>query len=117
MFARLTAKAIFITAIAALAFFGVGFLGLALSIALIQWLGAAGAYALVGLLFLLPPLVCVLMLKMRARAPKPALDNGPGQALKTLLCAVARETPWAAIVAAGLAGLTRSMRKRRNSRD
>lgn len=117
MFARLTAKVLFVTAAAALAFFGVGFLGLGLCVALIHWLGAAGAYALVGALFLLPPLLWACALALRAKAPKPAPDNGPGQALRTLLCAVARETPWAAIVAAGLAGLTRSVRKRRDSRN
>ena len=57
MFARLTAKVIFAAAAIAMAFFGIGFLGMALAAALVATLGTVGGYALAGVVFLVPPLL------------------------------------------------------------
>ena len=116
MFARLTAKAIFTACAIALAFFGIGFLGLALCTALVELLGVAGAYALVGALFLLPPLIWALVLMSGSRQPKPEPPNNSGQVARALLAAVARETPWVAIVGAGLAGAAEMFLNRQKTR-
>ena len=53
MFARLAAKALFVAAAAALIFFGIGLLGVALASALAASLGVTGAYAVAGAVLLL----------------------------------------------------------------
>ncbi len=100
MFARLTAKAILAAAAIAMAFFGIGLLGLALAHALVSALGVAGGYALAGTILLLPPLVWVIAGTLfRPRRPPPP----PGSELmRTLLAAVARDKPWLAVVGTGL---------------
>lgn len=103
MFARLTAKAILVAAALAMAFFGVGLLGLALASALVQALGVAGGYALAGAILLVPPLIWVVAGTIsRPRKPPPPPANN--ELMRTLLAAVAKETPWVAIVGAGVAG-------------
>ena len=104
MFARLTAKAILAAAAIALAFFGIGLLGMALAALLVQWLGVVGGYAVAGAVFLLPPLIWAIVIQA-SKPKKPAQpDPGASQITQALLAAVAKETPWIAIVGAGLVG-------------
>lgn len=116
MFAHLTAKAVFAAIIIALAFFGVGFLGLAAATALTHLLGVAGSYALVGAIFLIPPAVWGLTICARRRRPKAAAETSQARFARSLLAAVAKETPWAAIITAGLVGATEAFVNRRKSR-
>jgi len=57
MFARLTAKAILVATAIAMAFFGIGLLGMALAGALASALGVVGGYAVTGAVLLAPPLL------------------------------------------------------------
>lgn len=116
MFARLTAKAIFAACALGLTFFGVGFLGLALSSILVRALGITASYAVVGAIFVAPPLVWALAIIIRRPAPKPAPAPGSAQVARALLAAVAKETPWIAIVGAGLAGVAEMLLSRRKTR-
>lgn len=102
MFARLTAKAILAAAAIAMAFFGIGLLGLALASALVQALGVAGGYALAGAILLVPPLILVVAGTI-SRPRKPPPPPASNELLRTLFAAVAREKPWMAIVGAGIA--------------
>jgi hypothetical protein len=111
MFARYGAKFLMLVAAAALVFFGVGLLGLALASALVTQLGTAGAYALTGgilLLIVLAGMGINAMLRPRLPPPPP-----PGLA-SLLLGALAKDVPWAAVVSAGVAGLADMMLRRRN---
>ena len=102
MFARLTAKAILAAAAIAMAFFGIGLLGMALAAALVAWLGTVGGYAVAGMVFLVPPLIWALITHL-SRPPRP--QQAPNSDLtRVLFAAVAKETPWVAIVGAGLVG-------------
>ena len=103
MFARLTAKVVLATIAVAMAFFGIGLLGLALVSALVKLLGPVGGYALAGALLLLPPLLWALIVHLSRPKRVPAQTSG-NQLTKVLLAAVAKETPWVAIIGAGLAG-------------
>ena len=101
MFARLTAKAILAAAAIAMAFFGIGLLGMALASALVAALGTVGGYAVAGVAFLLPPLIWAVVIHLsRPRKQPPPVNN---ELTRVLLAAVAKETPWIAIVGAGLA--------------
>jgi len=101
MFARLTAKAILAAAAIAMAFFGIGLLGMALASALVAALGTVGGYAVAGVAFLLPPLIWAVVIHLsRPRKQPPPVNN---ELTRVLLAAVAKETPWLAIVGAGLA--------------
>ncbi len=100
MFARLTAKAIFAAAAIAMAFFGIGLLGMALAAALVATLGTAGSYAVAGAVLLLPPLLWALVTYLSRPRKPPAPANS--ELTRVLLAAVAKETPWIAIIGAGL---------------
>ena len=103
MFARLTAKAVLAAAAIAMAFFGIGFLGMALAAWLVKAIGPVGGYALSGVVLLVPPLVwAVVMHVSRPKKPPVAANN---ELTRVLLAAVAKETPWIAIVGAALAGV------------
>lgn len=113
MFARLTAKAIWAIIAIAMAFFGIGLLGMALASALVAALGVAGAHAVAGAILLLPPLLwAVIVLASRPRKPPPQPGN---ELTRALLAAVAKQTPWLAIVAAGVAGVVNMFLNRNNS--
>jgi hypothetical protein len=104
MFARLTAKAILVTVAIAMAFFGVGLLGMALASTLVAALGVAGAHAVAGAVLLVPPLLWAVILRLsRPRKPPPP-PQANNELTRALLAAVAKETPWLAIVGAGVAG-------------
>lgn len=101
MLARLTAKAIMAAIAIAMAFFGVGLLGMALASALVATLGTVGAYALAGAVLLVPPLLWVIVIRLsRPRKPTPPPVNN--ELTRVLLAAVAKETPWLAIAGTGL---------------
>ena len=100
MFARLAAKAILAAAAIAMAFFGIGLLGMALASALVRALGVVGGYALSGAVLLVPPLIWAIVTHW-SRPKKPIVANN--ELTRVLLAAVAKETPWIAIIGAGLA--------------
>jgi hypothetical protein len=100
MFARLTAKAVLAAIAIAMAFFGIGLLGMALASWLVRAVGPVGGYALSGVVLLVPPLVWAIVTHL-SRPPKQAAPAG-NELTRVLLSAVAKETPWIAIVGAGL---------------
>ena len=100
---RLGAKAVLLAAGAGMAFFGVGLLGFALASSIIALFGVAGATAIAGGVLLLPPLFWALA--RLAFKPKPPPPPPPASKMvMALMAAVAKETPWMAIVGAGVAG-------------
>jgi len=101
MFARLTAKAILVATAIAMAFFGIGLLGMALAGALASALGVVGGYAVTGAVLLAPPLLWAIITRLSQAHKPPPVDN---ELTRVLLAAVAKEVPWIAIVGAGLAG-------------
>jgi len=112
MFARFSAKALLLTAAAALIFFGVGLLGVAMATALTALLGTVGAYALSGAVMLLLALAIVGIL--HATRPRRPAPPPPAAFITMVLGALAKDLPWAAVVSAGLAGLTEMVLKRRS---
>jgi hypothetical protein len=91
----------------ALAFFGIGLLGMALAAFLAQTLGTARGYALAGTILLVPPLLWAAILQLsRPRKPVAPPNSGTSQVVRALFAAIVKETPWIAIVGAGLAGAT-----------
>lgn len=115
MFARLTAKAIMAATAIAMAFFGVCLLGAALAAALAQALGLVGGYALAGAIFLLPPLVWAMATRLLRPRRRPPPQNGAADLTRVLFAAVAKETPWVAIIGAGLAGIANMFLNRNKS--
>lgn len=114
MFARLIAKAILAAAAIAMAFFGIGLLGMALAAALTATLGPAGAYAVAGAVLAVPPLFWAAIARLSPPPKKPApVDN---ELTRVLLAAVAKEVPWIAIVGAGLAAAANMFLNRNKSR-
>jgi len=103
MFARLTAKAIWAAIAVAMAFFGIGLLGMALAAALVTVLGTAGGYAVAGAVLLVPPLIWAIITRLTRprRQQAPPVNN---DLTRVLFAAVAKETPWVAIIGAGLVG-------------
>jgi len=113
MFARVTAKAILAAAAIAMAFFGMGLLGMALATALVAAVGTVGGYALAGVVFLVPPLIWAIFIHLsRSRRPPPPVNN---ELTRVLLAAVAKETPWIAIIGAGLVGVANMFLNRNKS--
>ena len=113
MFARLTAKAILAAAAIAMAFFGIGLLGMAVAAALVLWLGTIGGYAVAGTVFLMPPLVWAIV--THVSRPKKPPQPPASDLTRVLLAAVAKETPWIAIIGAGLAGAANMFLNRNKS--
>jgi hypothetical protein len=105
MFARLSARAVLLAAGIALVFFGVGLIGLGIAASLEPFVGTAWADAITGALFLLPPLIWALAIVSTRPARPAAPDNsGARQIMTAIFAALAKETPWIAVVGAGLAG-------------
>ena len=111
MLARLAAKAFLAMVGVALIFFGVGFIVLGIATALRPYVGGAWADVIAGAIFLGPPLIWAIAIAS-TRPPKPA----PSQVAAELLTTLARETPWLALLSAGLAGAANMFRKRHKSR-
>jgi hypothetical protein len=117
MFARLSAKAIVLAAAVALVFFGVGLIGLGIAASLEPYVGTAWADAIAGTLFLLPPLIWAIAV-ISARPPRQAqqADAGSRQIMTAIIAALAKETPWIAVVGAGLAGAANLFLSRNKNR-
>lgn len=105
MFARLGAKAVMMTVAIALVFFGIGLIGLAIATALTPHLGAAGGYAVAGAILLLPPLFWALVVCIARPRRREVPPSGSRDLMSSIFAALARETPWAAVVGAGLVGV------------
>jgi len=104
MFARLSAKIIVVGAAVALVFFGIGLIGLAIATVLAPHFGAAGGYAIAGAVLLVPPLLWAILV-IATRPARRAVPPSPGgDLMNSLFAALARETPWVAVVGAGLVG-------------
>ena len=101
MFARLTAKAVLAAIAIAMAFFGIGLLGMALASWLVKAIGPVGGYALSGVVLLVPPLAWAIVTHLSRPKKQPQPANN--ELTRVLLAAVAKETPWIAIIGAGLA--------------
>jgi hypothetical protein len=113
MFARIGAKLAFLIAAAALVFFGIGLLGMAMAMALAAFFGPAGAYAVAGGILLLLALAIIglmALLKPRRRAPP------PGAFVPILMAALAKDLPWAAVISAGLAAASEMWLKRQRKK-
>lgn len=106
MFARVSAKAIFVVAGVALVFFGVGLIGFAIAAGFAPLVGGAWAYAIAGGIFLLPPLIWALIV-ISTRPAQSSIGNSSGarQIAIGVFAALARETPWMAMAGAGLLGV------------
>jgi hypothetical protein len=114
MIARLGAKAVLLAIGLGMAFFGVGLLGLALAESLKVLFGTAGAFAIAGGVLLLPPFfwaVARLLFRPAKRVPPPASGL-----VAALVAALAKETPWIAVVGAGLTGVAELFLNRNKSR-
>ena len=112
MFARLAAKALFAVVGAALVFFGVGFIVLGIATALAPYVGAAWGDVIAGAIFLVPALIWALAVAS-SRPPKP---SGASQVVTALVAAALKETPWVALISAGLAGAADMFLKRNKSK-
>ena len=116
MFARLSARAILLAGGIALVFFGVGLIGLGIAASLTPLVGAAWGDAITGAVFLLPPLIWALAIVSTRPQRPPAADNsGARQIMTAIFAALAKETPWIAVVGAGLAGVADLFLNRRKS--
>jgi hypothetical protein len=110
MFGRLISKAVFLAIILGAVFFGIGLLGFALAHALVSAVGVAAAYAIAGgALFAVALVLLAFMTLLRPRKPP------PNELTKVLLAALAKETPWLAIVGAGLASAAKMFLNRNKS--
>ncbi len=80
--------------------FGVGFLSYALATALSPILGVAGGAAVTGAIFVGPPVLWAAITLTSKGKPKPKPAVLPNGLWTVLFAAVAKETPWIAIVGA-----------------
>ena len=117
MFARLSARAVFLGAAVALIFFGVGLIGLGIAAGLEPLVGPAWADVITGAIFLLPPLIWAIAV-LSTRPRRSALADNPGarQVMAAIFTALAKETPWVAVVGAGLVGVVDLFLSRNKSR-
>jgi len=99
MGAKIAASAVLAIIGLLLVVFGVGFLSYALALALTPYLGAAGGAAVTGAVFVGPPVLWAGLTLMRA-PPKPKPAPAPSSLWMALFAAIAKETPWIAIVGA-----------------
>lgn len=111
MIGRLIAKAVLVAVALGAAFFGIGLLGFALAHALVTALGIAAAFGVAGAVLLFVALVLLAILVL-SKPGKPPVSN---ELTKVLLAAVAKETPWIAIIGAGLAGAANMFLNRHKS--
>ena len=101
MIGRLAAKAVMLALAMGMAFFGIGLLGMALAAWLVKALGPVGGYALAGMVLLAPPLLWAVVTHLSRPKKQPTPANN--ELIRVLMAAVAKETPWIAIIGAGLA--------------
>ncbi len=84
--------------------FGVGFLSYALAVALQPILGTAGGAAVTGAIFAGPPILWAAITLISGSKPKPKPVMPPNGLWTALFAAIAKETPWIAIIGAILVG-------------
>ena len=113
MFARLSAKAMLVAALAAMVFFGIGLVGLALATWLSAQFGPAGGYLIAGGFLILIPILWVLLLAISWPRKKPVEKDFT----TSLFTALARETPWAAVLGAGLVGVANLFLNRNKNKN
>jgi hypothetical protein len=115
MGAKIAAAAVLAVIGLLLVVFGVGFLSYALSVALTPTLGVAGGAAVTGAIFVGPPVLWAALTLMTARKPKPKphMTIPTGGLWTALFAAIARETPWIAIVGTVLVGVAELLLSRR----
>lgn len=101
MFARLGAKAFLMMVGVALIFFGVGLIGFGVATALKPFLGPVWGDVVAGAIFLAPPLIWALAV-VSTRPARPR-SSGIHPIVAALFAALAKETPWVAVLGAGLA--------------
>jgi len=99
MGAKIAAAAVLAVIGLLLVVFGVGFLSYALALALTPYLGAAGGAAVTGAIFVGPPVLWAGFALMRGPS-KPKTPPPPSSLWMALFAAIAKETPWIAIVGA-----------------
>ena len=116
MFARLSAKAILLAAAMAFAFFGIGLIGFGIAASLVPYVGAAWGNVIAGAIFLLPPLIWAIAVISVPRRRRPAERAGAGPLMTAIIAALAKETPWIAVVGAGLAGVAELFLNRNKTR-
>jgi hypothetical protein len=90
-----------------LLFFGVGLLAYGLAAALAPALGIAGGAALAGGVFVVPPFVWAIIILLMRRPPTLPLQQAAASSNLglALFAAVAKETPWIAILGTGALAL------------
>jgi hypothetical protein len=98
----------------ALVFFGVGMLALAIAAAFAPLVGTAWGDAIAGAILVLPALTWAVGVSLRPR-PRPQ-SNGSKEIIRALLAAIAKETPWVAVIGAGVAGAVEMFLGRNKSR-
>jgi len=97
---------------------GVGYFGIAIATALTPSLGAAGAYAVTGGIFVGPAFLWAIITLLLTRKPPPKAELGSAErGLWTVLfAAIAKETPWVAVIGAAMVAAAEiffSMRKKK----
>lgn len=114
MFARLGAKALLLMVGVALIFFGVGLIEFGIAAALKPFLGPVWGDVVAGAIFLLPPLIWALAVISTRPARPPS--SGLRPIMTALFAALAKETPWVAVLGAGLASAAELFLNRNKSR-
>ncbi|MGH8122423.1 MAG: hypothetical protein ACREPT_06585 [Rudaea sp.] len=99
MGAKIAAAAVLVIIGLLLVVFGVGFLSYALALALTPVLGAAGGAAVTGAIFVGPPVLWAGVVLMRGPHKRKS-STPPSSLWMALFAAIAKETPWIAIVGA-----------------
>jgi len=115
MFARLGAKAVFAVIGLALVFGGALMLPLAIAAALAPRVGEAWGYAIAGAILLVPPLLWAIAVSL-VRPRRRKAPAGHLEIMRALFAAIAKETPWIAIIGAGVAGAAEMFLNRYKSR-
>ncbi|HEY0104805.1 MAG TPA: hypothetical protein VGB91_01885 [Rhizomicrobium sp.] len=105
MGAKIAAGAVLAVIGLLLVVFGVGFLSYALAVALTPILGVAGGAAVTGAIFVGPPVLWAALTLMSRPKPKPRSIVPPNGLWTALFAAIAKETPWIAIIGAILVGV------------
>jgi hypothetical protein len=82
--------------------FGVWYLAFALAAALTPSLGVAGGTAVTGGIFVGPVFLWAIIILLLRRPPPPKPVAPPSGLWLTLFAAIAKETPWIAIIGGGL---------------
>jgi hypothetical protein len=110
---RIVAKIVLGLICASLVFFGIGMLGYAIAAALVPALGLAGAAAVAGVIFVVPPFLWAILLVALRPPRRPMASGGSAELFTAVIAGLAKEVPWIAIVGAGLAGAAEMILKRK----